>query len=112
MYTCELFLLMQQANVRHQSVNLLLAERILERGHSTLAIGNDLSEFRIRQLLDHRGAKVWNVHAFSNFRAAAVLTVAHGALRPERNTASRAVWPGASPHNRDRSEERRVGKEC
>src|SRR5258708_20699840 len=49
----ELLLLMQRANVRHQSVNLLLAERILERGHSALAIGNDLSEFRIRRSEEH-----------------------------------------------------------
>src|SRR6266852_13825 len=44
----ELLFLAQRADVRQQSVNLLLAERILERGHSALAIGNDLSELRIR----------------------------------------------------------------
>src|SRR6266849_1633375 len=40
----ELLSWMQRANVRHQGVNLLLAERTLERRHSALAVGNDLSE--------------------------------------------------------------------
>src|SRR5260370_21618161 len=50
----KLFLLTQRAIVRHQRVNLILAERVFERGHSALAIGNDLSELRIGQLLDYR----------------------------------------------------------
>src|SRR6266853_4885867 len=68
----ELFLLAQRTNVRHQSVNLILAERTLERGHSTLAARNCLSELRIRQLLDCRRAKIGNLHALSNFRTTSV----------------------------------------
>src|SRR5712664_1055757 len=80
----ELFLLAQRTNVRHQSVNLILAERTLERGHSTLAVRNCLSELRIRQLLDCRRAKIGNLHALSHFRASSVRTVAHRAFALER----------------------------
>jgi hypothetical protein len=48
----ELFFPTQGTNVRHQGVNLGLAERILEGRHSGLAVGNYLSEFCIGQLLD------------------------------------------------------------
>src|SRR5713226_394948 len=50
----ELSLLMQRANVRHQGMNLILAKRTLEGRHSALAIGNDLNQFCIRELLDYR----------------------------------------------------------
>jgi hypothetical protein len=45
----ELLLLMQRTNVRHQGLNLIIAERTLEGGHSALGTGDDLSEFRIWQ---------------------------------------------------------------
>src|SRR5882762_395063 len=96
-----LFLLMQRANIGHQRVNLFLAKRILERRHSALAIGNDLSEFGIRQLFDRRQAKIWNVHALADLRTASVWTVAHSAFRTERRTACCAVRTGVSPHNGD-----------
>ena len=65
---------MQRANVRHQSVNLLLAERILERGHSALAIVRPLLEEhynRIQALLDKnptasRQELDPQIHAISN----------------------------------------------
>src|SRR3979490_1095130 len=44
----QLFLCSQRANIRNQGVNLIRAERILEGRHSALAVGNCLSEFRIR----------------------------------------------------------------
>jgi len=47
-----LFFSTQRANVRYEGMNLILAERILEGRHSALAVGNDLSEFRIGKLLD------------------------------------------------------------
>src|SRR6266403_3388958 len=50
----ELLSLTQRANVAHQLVNLRLAQRTLEGRHSALAVGNDLSELRIGQLLDYR----------------------------------------------------------
>src|SRR5882762_7350648 len=87
----ELFLLAQRTNVRHQSVNLILAERTLERGHSTLAVRNYLSELSIGQLLDYRRAKIRNVHALSNFRASSVRAVAHRTLRLECAFGGRAV---------------------
>src|SRR6267142_2483346 len=80
----ELFLLAQRTNVCHQSVNLVLAERTLERGHSTLAVRNYLSELGIGQLLDFRRAKIRNFHALSNFGASSVGAVAHRAFALER----------------------------
>src|SRR5712671_7065449 len=80
----ELFLLAQRTNVCHQSVNLVLAKRTLERGHSTLAVRNYLSELGIGQLLDFRRAKIRNLHALSHFRASSVRAVAHRAFALER----------------------------
>src|SRR6266481_7173810 len=48
----ELLFLAQRTNVANQIVNLRLAQRTLEGRHSALAVGNDLSEFRIGPLLD------------------------------------------------------------
>src|SRR6266481_8506651 len=100
----ELLLLMQRTNARHQVVNLILAERTLEGRHSALAIGNDLSEFRIGQFLYYRRSKIRNVHTLSNRRASSVLTVAHGALRPERCISFRAVRTRIGAHDRIRHE--------
>jgi hypothetical protein len=100
----ELFLLVQRTNVRHQSVNLILVERILERGHSALAIGNDFSELRIRQFLNYRGAEVRNIHALSNLRAASIWTMAYRTFRTKRRATGRTVWTGLCFHNRDNKE--------
>src|SRR6267142_6397594 len=91
----ELFLLAQRTNVRHQSVNLILAERTLERGHSTLAVRNCLSELRIRQLLDCWRAKIRNLHALSNFRTTSVRAVAHRAFALERRLSGRTALSAA-----------------
>src|SRR6266850_2447867 len=56
---------------------------------------------RVQLFLLMQRANVRNVHALSNLRATSILTVAHGAFRPERRAAGRAVWTGAGPHNRD-----------
>src|SRR5712672_1783412 len=80
----ELFLLAKRTNVCHQSVNLVLAERTLERGHSALAVRNYLSELGIGQLLDLRRAKIRNLHALSHFGASSVRAVAHRAFALER----------------------------
>src|SRR6266404_1390280 len=93
----ELLFLMQRTNVRHQRLNLILAERTLEGRHPALAVRNDLSEFRIGQFLDYRRSKVRNVHALSNRRASTLLAVAHCAFRPEHFTAGRAVGSGVGP---------------
>src|SRR5258708_1422570 len=76
-HTVRLFFSTERANVLHHGVNLILAEGTLERRHSPLAVGNYLGEFRIRQLLNCRRAKVLNVQAFSNLRASPLLPVAH-----------------------------------
>src|SRR5580704_18880195 len=90
----KLFFTTQRANVGYERMNLILAKRTLERRHSALAIGNDLSELRIGDLLDLRGAQVRNVHAFSDRGAASVWTVAHGAFRSKRRAGGGAVWTG------------------
>src|SRR5437867_13277213 len=101
---------MQRMNVRHQRLNLILAERTLEGRHPALAVRNDLSEFRIAQLLDYRRSKVRNVHALSNRRASTILTVARGAFRSEHFTAGSAVGTGVGPQNRDREEHENAHK--
>lgn len=58
--------MMERVNVRDEAVNLILAERILERRHWPFAVRNDLRELRIGQLLDERRPKVRNLHAVSD----------------------------------------------
>ena len=74
----------------HERMNLILAERILERRHSPLTVGNDLSELCIGELLDYRRAKVRNVHAPSDLRATSVLTVVNVPAFTQR-------WSRSSP---------------
>src|SRR5271167_3040606 len=99
-----LFFRAQRANVSYERMNLILAERTLERRHSALTVGNDLGELCIGHLLDFRGAKVRNVHALSDRGAASIRTVAHGALCPERRAAGGAVWTWICLHYRDYKE--------
>jgi len=43
--------MMERVNVRDEPVNLILAERILERRHWPFTVSNYLRELRIGQLL-------------------------------------------------------------
>jgi hypothetical protein len=102
--------MMERANVSSQLLNLILAERILKGRHSVLAIGNDLRELRIRQLLHSRRTKVWNIHSVSDCRAPSIWAVAHGAFRPEGcNAAGGVLWTCIG--SRDQGDkEREAGK--